>query len=326
MSGERIVMGNLDFEDMSPLDAFLHMMPPEQLTLVLELSNERLAAKGKKELTHQELLWWIGVCILISSINFLGDRRKLWEGGGTYSKFLPSYNLCATGMSRNCLDDIWYAVRWSHQPPEQPAGMSSEWCRWMCSRLISLIGLIGLMGVGDLCITSLVGSSALSARQLIGLIGFLIAAKTISRRLNQAAALGVATLQSSATKIVDVAFYYFASSLLHVYLLVREKMLWWLALAKKKMWRWIASFGESYHDDTLQLAKHLFSVRLPLMTKFCVMRECDNILSGYLSAVTTVFSQQDGIYGFKFLTRFFGDLLQRSHSFVSFDSFLNLII
>jgi hypothetical protein len=57
MSGEGIVMGNLDFEDMSPLDAFLHMMPPEQLTLVLELSNERLAAKGKKELTHQELLW-----------------------------------------------------------------------------------------------------------------------------------------------------------------------------------------------------------------------------------------------------------------------------
>jgi hypothetical protein len=32
---------------------------------------------------------------------------------------------------------------------------------------------------------------------------------------------------------------------------------------------------------------------------------CDNILSGYLCAVTTVFSQQDGIYGFKFLTRFF---------------------
>jgi hypothetical protein len=31
---------------------------------------------------------------------------------------------------------------------------------------------------------------------------------------------------------------------------------------------------------------------------------CDNILCGYLCAVTTVFSQQDGIYGFKFLKRF----------------------
>jgi hypothetical protein len=42
------------------------------------------------------------------------------------------------------------------------------------------------------------------------------------------------------------------------------------------------------------------------MNKFFVVRECDNILSGYLCAVTTVtvFSQQDGIYGFKFLKRF----------------------
>ena len=31
---------------------------------------------------------------------------------------------------------------------------------------------------------------------------------------------------------------------------------------------------------------------------------CDNIFSGYLSVVTTVFSQQDGIYGFKFPKRF----------------------
>ena len=80
-------------------------------------------------------------------------------------------------------------------------------------------------------------------------------------------------------------------------------MCWWLALARKMMWRWIASFGESY-GDMLQFAKQLFSVRLLLITKFFVMRECDNILSGYLCAVTTVFSQQDGIYGFKFPERF----------------------
>ena len=86
--------------------------------------------------------------------------------------------------------------------------------------------------------------------------------------------------------------------------LVREKMWWWLALARKKMRRWIASFGKSYHGDVLQFAKQLLPVRLLLMTKFFVMRECDNILSGYLCAVTTVFSQQDGIYSFKFLKRF----------------------
>jgi hypothetical protein len=82
-------------------------------------------------MTRQELLRWIGVCVLIAGINFRGRRRNLWEGGGTASKYLPSYDLRATGMSRNRFDDIWYAVRWSRQPPEQPHGMSSEQYRWM---------------------------------------------------------------------------------------------------------------------------------------------------------------------------------------------------
>ena len=69
-SGKMIAPGNPNFTDMSPLAAFVHMMPPEQLDLMLELTNERLAAKVKKELTRQELLQWIGVCMLIASINF----------------------------------------------------------------------------------------------------------------------------------------------------------------------------------------------------------------------------------------------------------------
>ena len=80
---------------------------------------------------RQELLQWIGVCMLIASINFRGNCCKLWEGGGAASKYLPSYDLHATGMSHNRFDDIWYAVRWSRQPPEQPDGMSSERYRWM---------------------------------------------------------------------------------------------------------------------------------------------------------------------------------------------------
>ena len=69
--------------------------------------------------------------MLIASINFRSNRRKLWEGGGAASKYLPSYDLCATGMSRNCFDDIWYAIRWSRQPPEQLDGMSMERYHWM---------------------------------------------------------------------------------------------------------------------------------------------------------------------------------------------------
>jgi len=130
-SGKRIAPGNPDFADMSPLAAFVHMMPPEQLDLMLELTSERLAAKAKNELTRQELLRWTGVCMLIASINFHGNCRKLWEGGGATSKYLPSYDLSATGMLRNRFDDIWYAVRWSCQSPEQPDGMSSERYRWM---------------------------------------------------------------------------------------------------------------------------------------------------------------------------------------------------
>jgi hypothetical protein len=54
--------------------------------------------------------------------------------------------------------------------------------------------------------------------------------------------------------------------------LVREKMWWWLALARKKVWWWIASFGKSYNGDVFQHAKQLFSLRLPQVIKYCVMR------------------------------------------------------
>ncbi len=40
----KIGPGNPDFEDMSILEAFLRMMPPEQLAFMLQLTNERLAA------------------------------------------------------------------------------------------------------------------------------------------------------------------------------------------------------------------------------------------------------------------------------------------
>ncbi len=89
-----------------------------------------------------------------------------------------------------------------------------------------------------------------------------------------------------------------------MHLLVREKMWWWLALARKKMWWWIASFGESCHGDVLQHAKQLFSLRLPQMTKYCVMRECDNIHSWISLSGDLAFSHQHGIYGFKFPERF----------------------
>jgi len=69
-------------------------------------------------------------------------------------------------------------------------------------------------------------------------------------------------------------------------------MWWWLALARKKMWWWIASFGESYNGDVLQYAKQLLSLRLPQMTKYCVMRECDNIHRWICTTGDLAFSHQ----------------------------------
>jgi hypothetical protein len=52
LNGNKIAPSNRDFEDMMPLEAFLCMMPPEQLTLMLELTNKRLMEKGTKVLMH----------------------------------------------------------------------------------------------------------------------------------------------------------------------------------------------------------------------------------------------------------------------------------
>lgn len=71
---ERIHPANPEFEDMSVLNAFLLMMPSKQLKLMLELTNERLVAKRKAEMDCQELLRWIGVLVLITTINYPGDR------------------------------------------------------------------------------------------------------------------------------------------------------------------------------------------------------------------------------------------------------------
>jgi hypothetical protein len=71
----------------------------------------------------------------------------------------------------------------------------------------------------------------------------------------------------------------------------------------------ILLWPDSYFGDTIQDAKQLFFSRLPQMTKYFFMRECEHIptwisptwisLSGDLA-----FSYQDGIYGFKFPKRF----------------------
>jgi len=107
---------------------------------------------------------------------------------------------------------------------------------------ISLIGVIGL------CLIASSASVASLARRLISFISLIgssahrfcerlaTAVNKATKKtwpLKQAAALGVATLRSSATKTAASTYYLIASSF-HVHSLMREKMCWWLTLARKK--------------------------------------------------------------------------------------------
>jgi hypothetical protein len=78
----------------------------------------------------------------------------------------------------------------------------------------------------------------------------------------------------------------------------RERGLWCV-------WRVFSSLAglDSVFLNALQNAKQLFSARIPQMTKYCIMRECENILHGYLYGGDLLFVILKGIYGFKFPQR-----------------------
>jgi hypothetical protein len=60
----------------------------------------------------------------------------------------------------------------------------------------------------------------------------------------------------------------------------------------------------SFFENALQTATQLFFDRIPQMTKYSIMRECENIQAGISLSGDLVFSHQQRIYGFKFLKRF----------------------
>jgi hypothetical protein len=107
------------------------------------------------------------------------------------------------------------------------------------------------------------------------------------------AAHGVATI-SSTTKISNAAIHFYCKYYTHLF--VRESLLCDVLLR-------IAGL-DSVFGDALQNAKQLFSTRLPQMTKYCIMRECENILCGYLYDGDLAFVILKGIYGFQFPKRF----------------------
>jgi len=134
-SGEKAYPGNAAFEDMSCLEAFQHMMPPDQINLILELTSKNLVEKDKKEITRGELFRFIGVCMLMALYDYKGERRLLWgegdECGNSISKYIPAIDLRKTQMTRNRWEEIWYEFQTSRQPLDCPPDMSPEAYRWL---------------------------------------------------------------------------------------------------------------------------------------------------------------------------------------------------
>jgi hypothetical protein len=60
----------------------------------------------------------------------------------------------------------------------------------------------------------------------------------------------------------------------------------------------------SYQGDVLHFAKQIFSLKLLQVTKYCIMRECENIHSWISLSGDSAFIHQNGIHGFKFPKRF----------------------
>ncbi len=140
--------------------------------------------------------------------------------------------------------------------------------------LVSLFGLVGLSGINDLVsLDSLIAAIIAAAEFLVAMVTQAAAAKTH----------GVAIKLASTTKIANAAIRYYYAALLLVLLslIQRESGLWC-------EWRVFSSLAglDSVFENALQNAKQLFHISLPQMTKYCIMRECENILCGISMMVT----------------------------------------
>lgn len=126
--GNRIHPGSGAGRNMSRLDFFLAMFPPDQFTALFELTNIQLAKHNEPLTTRSEILKLLGVIILITRFKF-GDRRDLWKKESGF-KYRTAANLGQTGMTRHRFEVLWRHHRWSDQPAVRPPNMSHEAYRW----------------------------------------------------------------------------------------------------------------------------------------------------------------------------------------------------
>jgi hypothetical protein len=171
--------------------------------------------------------------------------------------------------------------------------------------LDSLVSISGL--IGHNCLDGIIGLGLVSLSGINGLVGLdslvaaiIAAAEFLVAMALQAAAAKthrVAIKLASTTKITNAAIWYYCAALLLVLLsLIRRESGLWCE------WRVLSSLAglDSVFKNALQNAKQLFYVSLPQMMKYCIMRECENILCGYLYDGDLAFVILKGISSFQF--------------------------
>jgi hypothetical protein len=147
------------------------------------------------------------------------------------------------------------------------------------------LGLIGFIG---LSLGSLINGISLIG--LLGLIGFIGLIGLVSFGLNGLIGKGI---------IVNSLQFEIEMKQSQHDLFQRESWLW----CEGTVFSSLAGL-DSVFGNALQNATQLFFDRIPQMTKYYVMRECENIHSWISLRGDLVFSHQQGIYGFKFPKRF----------------------
>ena len=114
----------------SRLEYILRLFPPEQLQLILQLTNNELAmAMARKNYTTAgEIVKFFGVMLLVTRFEF-GSWASLWSNTST-NNYIPAPSFGLTGMPQKSFNDLWMCIRFSDQPHNHPSEMTSEQYLW----------------------------------------------------------------------------------------------------------------------------------------------------------------------------------------------------
>ena len=112
----------------SHLEYFLMLFPPEQLQLILQLTNNELAMARKNYTMAGEIVKFFGVMLLVTWFEF-GSWASLWSNTST-NKYIPAPSFGLTGRPQKWFDDLWMCIRFSDQPHNHPSEMTSEQYHW----------------------------------------------------------------------------------------------------------------------------------------------------------------------------------------------------